>query len=789
MRLVVLTVGWVIGITLAGLFSQIEFLAWGIGLALSVIIAGIIYRYPQRRWFAFALVALMLGGMRQALVPKTSDIAQYNGNNGTIEGIVVDEPDIRDDRIQLRVQADSIFTNNETLAISGEVLVEAFVLTEVHYGDRIRATGALITPAEWDTFSYADYLGRQGVFTIMPYAGVEITASGLGNPFSAFLIDLKLQAQAHIVNILPEPQAGLLTGILLGNERGISPQLADDFSQVGASHVIAISGFNMVIVSVLIVRMLENAFGERKRITVIVGIGIIIIYTLFVGASATVVRAAFMSSMLIIANYFNRKTFVPASLALVALVLSIADPAVIQDIGFQLSFLAVLGLSLFADPLSTRFKTLLDNHLPSKVAHLLHTFLNEPLIVSIAAQIATLPLIVMYFGRLSLLSIPVNILIVPVQSLILIFGILAVMVSFISPILATVVFWVDMVFLSWTISIVRAFAQFNFADIAIQIDPRLIQACYVFFVGGTMVATTRPPLWLKIEAFIKHRVTLITIFSIGIASTILMLSMANSRADGQLHVWFLDMGHSNAVLVQSPNGAHMLVDGGRFPSRLLTAIGDRLPFYDRDIEILAITHPDEFDTGALNSVLDRYNVGVALWNGQANRTETFLEIQERLATSETVAVQAGYTLELDDGLIIEVLHPQKEPSIVDDISDNVMVLRLVYGDVSILLSSDLSTAGQSDMLAYGISPTASVLQLPRHATINSLDTNWIELAQPQIAILQSDKANRRGDPNEDTLLKLGGIPIFRTDEIGTIHIASDGQSVWVVGDASLRSVE
>lgn len=783
MRLVYITIGWVSGITLSMWFPQIDSLFWGIAFVLALILAMVLYRQSNiMRWLGIVLVAMMLGGLRQSLVPQTSDVAQYNGNNGTIEGIVIDEPDIRDDRILLRVDADSIFTNSDTFPTDGQILVETFVLTDVKYGDHIRATGSLITPAEWDTFSYADYLGRQGMFTIMPYAGVEVLESGYGSPFFASLIDLKRKVQHQIALILPEPQAGLLMGILLGNERGIAPELADDFSRVGASHIIAISGFNMVIVSAIVMRFFEGIFRERKLPAVVAGILVISVYTIFVGANLAVIRAALMSAMLVIAPLFKRKTYVPASLAFVTLILSIPTPSVLQDIGFQLSFLAVLGLALFADPLSRRFKALLERRFPLAHANVIHIFLNDPLIVSLAAQITTLPLIILYFGRLSLLSIPVNVLIVPVQSILLVVAMVAVGVSIFFPPIGTVIYWIDMTFLSWSIGVVRTFARLDFADIALNIDGRLIQAYYILLVGVAMITAIRPPWWIRLEKRLRQQIVIISIVLVGIAVSFLMFSMFISRPDGQLHVWLLDMGHSNAALVQTPNGVQLLVDGGRFPSRLLTALGDRLPYFDREIELLAITHPDEFDIGALNAVLERYTVGVALLNGQPNRTETFLELEERLANTQTVTVRAGYTIEVDDGVLIEVLHPQVEPQITDSLNDNTMVLRISYGDVSILLTSDISQVGQLAMLENGFSPTANVMHIPRHATSRALNEEFLELAQPQVALIQSDRANRRGDPDTDTLAMLGDIPIFRTDESGTVYLSSDGETLWIVGE-------
>ena len=776
MRLILVSLAWVSGISLARLSLPFDLSIWLVGIAVTIAVK---YRHHRRRWLVFAVAAFALGVARQSIVPQFSDMAQYNGNTGTMTGIVISEPDVRDDRIQFRVEAESIFVQRKHQKTSGQVLVETFVTADVSYGDRIRATGFLSTPAAWDTFSYADYLGRQGVFTMMPYASIEVIESGGGSPFYSAILSLKQVVQDHMAQALPEPQAGLLIGILLGNERGISPELAEDFNRVGAAHIVAISGFNMVIVSAMMMRVFEGIFGERSILATLSGIVIIAIYTILVGASPSIVRAALMSSLLVIGRQLKRNTYVPTSLAFATLVISIIDPNALLDVGFQLSFFAVLGIGLFADPLSRRFRAWLEARFSPPMAKSLHAFLNEPLIVSIAAQAATLPLVVFYFGRLSLVALPVNLLIVPIQSLILMAALTATAIYPLLQPIGTVIYWAVMVFLSWTIAIVRGFAQLDFAALALNMDGRLIQASYLLMTGGAILSASRPPLWMRLASLIRRQAVIVAVLLSALVVLILMLAMRFSYPDGRLHVWLLDVGHSNAVLLQTPNGSQMLVDGGRFPSRLLTAIGDRLPFYDRDIEILAITHPDEHDTAAISAVLDRYAVGLALLNGQPNVTETFQEIERRLAPSKTVAVRAGYTIELDDGVLIEILHPQSSPSIADRLNDQVMVLRISYGEASILLTSDLSRRGQRLMLANHIHPLASIMQVPRHGAMNALEAEFLQLVQPQIALLQSDAANRSGDPDPDTLALLGEMPVFRTDESGVIHLSSDGLEVQI----------
>lgn len=777
MRLVYLTLGWAAGLLLAAnAANNAAAPVWAILAVLALVVVGLWWR--ERRWFALTLLAFTLGGLRFSLVPLTSDIAQYNNVGGmTIEGTVNAEPDRRDDRILLRLEAETVTRAGQTLATSGAVLVYAPPISQARYGDRIRATGVLITPAEADTFSYADYLARGGVFSIMQDTAVEVLSGGHGSSLYAALLDFKARAHSLITVSLPEPAAGLLSGILLGDESGIAPEVRDAFNAAGAAHVIAISGFNMALLSGVVMGLLAR-FGIRRWWAVLIGISVIAVYTLLVGASAAVVRAAIMSSLLVIGAIIRRKTYVPASLALVALLLSLQNPTVIWDISFQLSFFATLGLALYAAPLSRRFDALLVRLFPRRTARMLGDFLAEPLIVSLAAQITTLPLIVVYFGRLSPVSLLVNLLIIPAQAYLLIVGLLATLTAFVLPAAAQVLFWLDLLPLAWTLGVVRLAGGLPFADAEFHADPRLIVLFYLILLGGALMQAAQPAWAPRLGRFIRARAVLTTTVFAGVGLALLMGAVGLSRPDGSLHVWLLDVGHSNAVLAQTPGGAHLLVDGGRFPSRLLTAIGDRLPFNDRAIEVLVITQPDEADLGALNAVLDRYEVGVTLYSGQPNLGETFLALQDHLSQHEVVTVSAGYALELDDGTRLEVLHPQAQPALDDSLDEHTLVTRLSYGDVSFLLTGDISREGQQTLLDAGQWPLATVMQLPKHGSARTLDEDFLQAAQPQLVVFQSDRANRMSDPDADTLALLGDTPVYRTDQGGTIHLWTDGQELW-----------
>jgi len=778
MRLIYLALGWAGGILLAANTTNRPIAMW-VGLVLvALLLAWFTRRDDELFPFKVMLIGFTLGGLRFAFVPVSSDIAQYNNLGGmTIEGVVIAEPDARDDRLELRVEAETVTRIGQTLPTNGLVLVQAPSTADVRYGDRITATGLLVMPGDGDTFSYADFLGRTGVYSLMRDTAVEVISKGHGDVWYSTLLDLKARAAQVIARAMPEPNAALLTGILLGNDRGLAPEVADAFSRVGASHIIAISGFNMAILSSTVMGLL-NWLRIRGRWAALIGISVIVLYTLMVGANATVVRAALMSSMLVFGALIRRKTYVPASIGFVALLLSALNPTILWDVGFQLSLFATLGLALFANPLSKRFNRMLMHIFPRSMSGVLGNFLNEALVVTVAAQILTLPLIVLYFGRLSVVTLLVNLLIIPAQSLLLILGLIATLLGLFAPGLAQFLYWLDMLVLSYTLGVVRLFAQLPFADVEFHVDARLITLFFVVVMGGALMQATQPTWAVRLGHFIRRRAVLTAVSLSGVGIAALLMAVVLSRPDGRLHVWLLDVGHSNAVLVQTPGGAHVLVDGGRFPSRLLTALGDRLPFNKRQIDVLVITQPDEFDYGAIPAVLDRYSAGIVLTNGQPNLSPAYENLQTRLADYPQVAVRAGYNLEFGDGVRLEVLHPQAPPTQDGTLNDESLVLRLVYGEASFLLTGDFSQEGQTALLDAGQWPLATVLQLPEHGHIRSLNEAFLQAVQPQVAIVQADRANRLGDPDADTLRMLGTIPVFRTDQSGTIYLSTDGKTLW-----------
>lgn len=782
MRIVYLALAWVLGLIIGfSLKVNSPPILWIILLGFASGVLYYLWPLSTKRILCLLVIAFLLGLLRTYLVPIQGAIAQYN-NAGLVlvEGIVVEVPETTDTQTRFIMEAEQVQSSAVWSPTNGKILVVSIPKPELRYGDRVRIGGILLNPGRYDTFSYADYLARNGVFSLINRTNVEIISSGHGNPFLAFLIDLNHQASEQIRLMLPEPAASLLVGILLGDESGIDDQLEDDFSRVGASHIIAISGFNMVVVSALITRLLQLV-TDRKVIIAVISITALGLYSLFVGLNAAVLRAALMSIMMILAMLMDRRTYLPASLAFTVLLLSFIQPFILWDISFQLSFFAVLGITLFAEPLSNQFRAWTSPLLASRQGSQIQSYLNEALMLTLAVQITTLPLMVVYFHSISLVSPLVNLLILPFQSLIFILGALALGLSFIIPVLGQLLFWLVWLVLIWTISIVRLFADLSFASLSISIDERLVVVFFVVLIGGAMVQVTKPHWALRLLNWIQQKPIKTTIMVLALLLFGLLSSIILSRPDQALHVWFLDLGHQNAVFIQSPNGAQILIDGGSYPTRLLTAIGDRMPFYDRELEMLIITQQDPTNLAGFSALTQRYEVGALLNNRHNSFSGEWGELIDNLRNAQQVDLWAGYDINLDDGLRIEVLNPSEEAASGDHLTDDALLLRLSYGEVSFLLTANLSEATQSQLASQLLPVT--VLQIPHHASADSLDQAFFDALQPQVAIVQTDSGNRLGDPDPNTLEQIGdNTPIYRTDERGHIHLWTDGVSLWVQTD-------
>lgn len=783
------TIAWLIGIALARWLE----LPWPVAVLAALPATGalLLYRqHPRVQQGAILALALGAGLFRLQFFQPVSDSTQlvfYNDSAQpvTVTGLVVDEPDVRDDYINLRLRAESIDLGPALQPVEGLVLVRASRYPLRFYGDRLAVTGQLETPPVFEDFSYKDYLARFGIHSLIRRPQIELLASEQGNPFWMALLAFKGRASQTINRILAEPYASLLNGILLGIETGIPDQLYEQFNLTGTSHIIVISGSNISLIAGLFLLLGIKLVG--KRYAPPLAIAGILVYTFLVGADAAVSRAAAMGIIWVLAIWSGRPGLALNSLFASALVLTLINPLILWDVGFQLSFMATLGLIVLAPPLERGIFGLLKRHLRTEQVGLTMALLSELVIITLAAQIITGPLIVYHFGRLSLVSLLTNLLILPVQPPIMLVGGMATLAGIVWLPLGQILGWLVWLPLAWSVWMVELTAPLPFASLDLGTFPLWLLVLMYSAIAAGIWWANRPS--VEKETLPRYHLpeigsttTRLWVGGTGVMALLVWLAVA-ALPDGRLHVAFLDVGQGDAILVTSPDGRHLLIDGGPAATNLNWRLGQQLPFWDRTLELVINTHPDSDHLGGLVSLLDRYRIEQALVADLAVSNQLFREWEKELAEAELTPVvgQAGQQLELGGGVTATVLNPGPASANFDDPNDHSVVLRLQFGQISFLLPGDIETAVEQKLVASETPLAATVLKSPHHGSRTSSSEAFLEAVAPQLVVISVGAENSFGHPSPEVMERYAahGLPVLRTDQRGTIEFITDGRKLWV----------
>ena len=804
MTLIYLGCAWLAGVLLG---SFLHLPSGFVGLLMLLPLAGLfLWRKDQRvRLISLCFLSLLLGVLYFTIraTPQDFDashLAHYNDQGWVrIEGIVSGEPDVRDTYTNLRVAVSRIEVDGQERDVKGTVLVRAPRYPECdygdelkphcpeyEYGDELKIQGLLQTPPELEDFSYREYLARQCIYSILRRPQITFKNHGQGSILRKALLTFKRQAQRVIALILHEPQAALLTGILLGIETGIPTDLMKAFSATSTTHIIAISGFNISIIAGLFSGLARRLFGKRRAMPV--AIAGIIVYTILVGASAAVVRAAIMGCLYVIATHYGRQTDALTSLIAAAVLMTLLNPQTLWDLGFQLSFAATLGLILYTPGLQSWFEKWLTRVLSPGTARQTVGVLNEALIVTLAAQITTLPIIIYHFRRLSLVTLLSNFLILPAQPGVMLCGGLATIAGLIWLPLGQILGWVAWIFLTYTIRVVEITASFPYASFDLgHVSPGLV-GLYYGLLAGVILASQQEPsrlrsLWRRLTDRLSTKVLIAGL----VIAAILVWAAVASLPDGKLHVTFFDVGEGDAIFIETPRGQQMLIDGGPSPTTLIGALGRRMPFWDRSIDLVILTHADEDHIAGLIPVLERYRVGQVLDSGYEHDNPMYERWQELIDEKgiPNHLARAGMRIGTGDGVEMTVLHPGLElMEYTDaDANNNSVVVRLVMGQVSFLLPGDIEEAAEGRLVASGQELTSTVLKVPHHGSSTSSSAAFLKAVNPELAVISVGADNRFGHPSPQVLERLedlvGEEHILHTDEQGMVEIITDGAQVWV----------
>ncbi len=415
MTLIGLATAWAGGIVL----GKETGLPWTVGALLAGTALLLLLLWRNKRWprtlLSLALVA-SLGALRWGLArPAPQALLAYAGQTVELAGTVVGEGEVQGNGLSFPFQVETLRpVGEEGKEEGGTVLVQGERFWAVGYGDRLVLRGKLVRPQSGGTFSYRDYLARHGICALLQRAQVVERLPGQGGFWGARLLyGVRSWARQRLEGLLPEPQASLLVGILLGTRAGIPSEVQEAFSRSGTSHILAISGWNITIVAGFLAA--AGRFLPRRLSPFLAASGILL-YTLFVGAGAAVLRAAFMGLLYVLAREVGRPGHGPTALMAAAWAMTLWDPLLLWDTSFQLSFSATMGMLVFV---------------PIWMESLARwpRFLAESLAATLASQLLTWPLMALYFRQFSLVVPLANLLACPALSPLMLLGTLTLLLA------------------------------------------------------------------------------------------------------------------------------------------------------------------------------------------------------------------------------------------------------------------------------------------------------------------------------------------------------------------------
>ena len=429
---------------------------------------------------AAILMVFSLGALRSIFYEEKnfSAVSVFNDRGRVVlMGTVIAEPDIRAQKTYYRVAVEKLNDGWKEFEISGRALVAAEKYPPYAYGDDLRLEGYLKAPEKIDDFDYPGYLAKENIYSLMSFPEISFLESGRGNFLKEKLFSLKAVFKKSLEKNLAEPQNSFLAGLLLGEKRNLPADFSEALSLTGTTHLVALSRYNITIIASSLMGLL-NFFLVRRFFSFWISAAAIILFVILTGAAASAVRAAVMGILVLVAQQNSRLYSARNALIFAGALMIWFNPKILVfDLGFQLSFLATLGL-LYLAPIFQKWLVPPDDiHLLISTAKQTSAgafvksskALTQILSSTLAAQLAVLPLLVINFGRLSLIAPLANVLVLLFIPATMFFGFLAALAGIFWNTLGEIFSLVAWLFLSYEIKVIEILAKLPLAAVKLKL--------------------------------------------------------------------------------------------------------------------------------------------------------------------------------------------------------------------------------------------------------------------------------------------------------------------------------
>ena len=663
------------------------------------------------------------------------------------------------------------------------------------YGDLVTVSGTLRRPEPFGGFDYPAYLAAQGIAGIMSADSAEVAGESGG--WRKWPYSLRGRLSESIEDTIPYPQSALGQALLLGLRGDLPPEMVQDFRGTGTPHLLAISGLHVGVLVVMFLAASAWLFGRRGFYFLAVPLIAVWAYALVSGMPPSVVRAAVMGSVYLVAVGIGRPGSILPALALSAGLMTVISPEIIQRVSFQLSFAAMAGIAL-TQPFIPRWSP--ESTAPGRSwwAPLALPMVRAPLmmlIISWSAMLATWPLLAFNFREVALPGIIVTVLALPAMPFIMAGTLAAAAVGLVSTTLGQFIGWMVWAPTSYLIELVKIAPKWT-----LQTDwaGNWLVAVWYLALGASLLLL-KPGrlgwLWSRVKdqaGELTRRpmepaktLPIITGAVFMTAAAIALWWQVGTGGDGDLHVYFFDVGQGDSALIVTPEGRQVLVDGGPAPDSAMRALSEAMPEGDRSLDLVVVTHLDADHSRGLIDVLDQYEVGAIVAGTESSTASMYAQWQAGVERNkvDVVSVHQGYALDLGSRVVAEVLNPRSGISGGGSANNDALVLRMTYGSVSFLLTADIEAQTESLLALMGAGIESTVLKVAHHGSKASSTAGFIDAVGPAVALISVGGDNSFGHPNDEVIGRLmrqiGGENIYRTDRHGDVEFVTDGVELWV----------
>jgi competence protein ComEC len=840
--LVHLAIAFSAGICTAPSFSV------GVGIACTAITLTLFIKQCFQLASLALLSAIFFTGAVLANLERRADesrplkilVEQSDGDPFTLTGRLDAPPEFARDRVHLSLRVENVTGRVSLLVPLRDAAAHSvFRSLELRYGTRTRITTTLDRTGNYHNpgvSSLAEFLDRNNYDAtgiIKSPAAIERLGDIKVFPPLAWLYDWRARLQQQIDTRFAQETAGVLDAALLGNRYNLLPTASERFREGGTFHVLVISGLHISFIGA-VVFLIVKRLTRRRLLQFVFPAVVVWSYSIAVGADASVVRAALMFTFAGLATIIFRQSSSLNALGGAALALLVHSPKEIFDPSFQLTFLSVLAIVVIAWPLlsnmsaigawvptratpyppvcSRAFKTFCEvlfwreqkwiqevertTHdyrlFKAPLAALLERYHVQAVlrytfgavVVSASVQLVLLPLMIVYFHRLSLASLILNIVVSILLAVLVAVALLALLIGQVPLFkLADAINWL-------MVHSVDPFSRFDWAAFRLPEysgKAALIYAGYYVPLLVLVIALAHwHPLALQAERGCKlHRYVLpLTCAQLFFLTVLILHPLSSGRADNKLKIDFLDVGQGDSALVTMPDGTTLLIDAGGNTFDSTRRIGETVVseyLWWRgmsEIDYVLATHADADHIDGLNDVLKNFTVRAALIARRPVDDPEFAKFAQTLARTNTHSetIEAGDVIHFGD-VVVSVLWPAATGE--KSTNNDSIVMRIQYGERAILLTGDIEQPAERSLLASQELLHADVIKVPHHGSKTSSTEAFVAATNPQFAIISVGRTSQFGHPHKEVVdrWQSSGATVLTTGNGGTITVSTDGHDL------------